>query len=172
MSNLIDNSDDDSNTTVIRPFNRLEADYAYEFENEFETQIRNEVREEVAAQHQRELRVLQEELVQTKLKLSATRHQLLRAHIRIRALPLPINTANYAAPPVNPIPYSTTIDILRSNYTHQYEYLHNRVEQTDCPEAIIYEYHRFVDATTDLAPNLRDYYPIDYPIDNIEENYI
>ena len=172
MSNLIDNSDDDSNTTVIRPFNWLEADYAYEFENEFETQIRNEVRDEVAAQHQRELRVLQEELVQTKLKLSATRHQLLRAHIRIRALPLPINTVDYTPPPVNPIPYSTTIDILRSNYTHQYEYLHNRAEQDDCPEDIIYEYHRFVDATTDLAPDLRDYYPIDYPIDNIEENYI
>ena len=60
MSNLIDNSDDDSNTTIVRPFNRLEADFAYEFENEFETQIRNEVREEVAEQHQRELRVLQE----------------------------------------------------------------------------------------------------------------
>ena len=112
--------------------------------------------------------MLHKELEQTKLKLSATKNQLLLAHIRIRALPLDFNTVDYADPPVNLISYSTTIDILRSNYTHQYEYLHNRVEQTDCPEAIIYEYHRFVDATTNLAPDLRDY----YPIENIKENYI
>jgi len=52
MSNLIiDNSDNDSNdshATVVIPYNRLQADFAYEFENEFETQIRTEVREEVA----------------------------------------------------------------------------------------------------------------------------
>ena len=170
MSNIIENSDDDSHATVVRPFNRLEADFAYEFENEFETQIRNEVREEVAEQKSRVLRVLQEELTYTKLKLSATRNQLLRAHIRIRALPLPLNTVDYAYPPVNPIPYNTTIEILRSNFEHIYEYLRNRVQQKDCPEATIYEYHRFVDATTNIAPDPCDYYP--YPVQNIEESYI
>ena len=122
----------------------------------------------MADQHQRDLRVLHKELEQTKLKLSATRNQLLLAHTRIRALPLPLNTVNYATPPVNPIPYSTTIDILRSNYMHQYQYLHNRVKQDDCPEEIIYEYHKFIDATTNLAPDIRDY----FPIENIEETYI
>ena len=117
------------------------------------------------------MRKLQEELEYTKLKLSATRHQLLRAHIRIRALPLDLNvTVDYANPPVNPIPYSTTIDILRSNFEHTYEYLHNRVKQKDCPEATIYEYHRFVDATTNIAPDPYEYYP--YPVENIEESYI
>ena len=49
MSNLIiDNSDNDSNDTVVRPFNRLEGNFAYEFENEFESQIRTGAREEVA----------------------------------------------------------------------------------------------------------------------------
>ena len=85
ISHLINNSDNDSNATVVRSFERFEADYAYEFENEFETQIRTELREEVAEKHSQELRKLQEELEYTKLKLSATRNQLLRAHIRIRA---------------------------------------------------------------------------------------
>ena len=141
MSHLINNSDNDSNTTVLRPFKRFEADYAYEFENEFETQIRTELREEVAEKHSQELRKLQEELEYTKLKLSATRNQLLRAHIRIRALLLDLDvTVDYDNPPVNPIPYSTTIDILRSNFEHTYEYLHNRVKQIDFPEATIYQW--------------------------------
>ena len=42
MSHLIDNSDTDSNTTIVPPFNRFHADFSHDFENEFETQIRNE----------------------------------------------------------------------------------------------------------------------------------
>ena len=40
MSNIIENSDDDSHATVVRPFNRLEADFAYEFENELGSEYR------------------------------------------------------------------------------------------------------------------------------------
>ena len=90
MANLIDNSDNDSNITIVWPFNRFEADFAYDFENEFETHIRNEIREEVTDQHQRDLRVVYDELEQVQLKLSATRRELFRAHIRIRAPPLPL----------------------------------------------------------------------------------
>ena len=149
------------------PFNRFEADFASDFENEFETQIRNEIREEVADQHRRDMRVANDELEQVKLKLSATRRQILRVHIRIRALPPPLNTVDYTTPSVNPIPYSTTIEILRSNYEHHRQYLQDRVETDDCPEAIVIEYHKFIDATTNLPPDIRDY----LPIERIEESY-
>ena len=62
MSHLIDNSDTDSNATIVPPFNRFHADFSNDFENEFETQICNEIRVEVQAKHSRELRAIQEEL--------------------------------------------------------------------------------------------------------------
>jgi len=37
MANMIDNPNNDSNTTIVQPFNRFEADFAYGFKNEFET---------------------------------------------------------------------------------------------------------------------------------------
>ena len=53
MSNLINNSDDDSHITIPLQFDpQVQRDYEIEYENEFAHQIREEIREELLDQHQ------------------------------------------------------------------------------------------------------------------------
>ena len=116
MSNFINNSDDDSHITIPLRFDpQVQRDYEINYENEFAHQIREETREELLDQHQRDLRMIYEELDEVKLELSAVRRQLLRAHTRIRALPLPLEAINYS-PNLNTVPYNTTIENITNNY--------------------------------------------------------
>ena len=53
----------------------------------------------------------------------------------------------------NPVPYSTTIQIVEENYNLHKEYLHRRVGAPNSNLDIVYQYHHLLDATVNLPPD-------------------
>ena len=136
-------------------------------------------------QRLRDLKVVYSELDEVKAELSFRGHQLLKAREDIRALinltPPPYSNSNCSRtleplpafgirlpsspsdpPPIiyqsfNPVPYSTTIQIIEDNYSLHKEYLHNRVSAADSDLDIVYQYHHLLDATVNLPPIHHDH---------------
>ena len=157
MANLINNSDDGSDITIPSQFNRrVQRDYENNYQNEFRHQITAEIREELLDQHQRDLRMVYKELDEVNLKLSAVRRQLLRAHTRIRTLPLPLELITYTTN-FNTVPYNTTVQNITNNYERNLEYLNRRVDTLHCPTVIVIEYHTFLELTEKLPKDPHEY---------------